>query len=65
MFDYPAALETGMVQDGFVFASNFDPNSVPGAAGSEPEDGGHQEHHSGRLRQHHAARRVCLDAVRA
>ncbi len=33
VFDYPAALETGMVQDGFVFASNFDPNSVPGAAG--------------------------------
>jgi hypothetical protein len=33
VFDYPAALATGMVQDGFVFASNFDPNSVPGAAG--------------------------------
>jgi hypothetical protein len=33
VFDYPAALETGMVQDGFVFASNFNPNSVPGAAG--------------------------------
>jgi hypothetical protein len=33
VFDFPAALETGMVQDGFVFASNFDPNSVPGAAG--------------------------------
>jgi hypothetical protein len=33
VFDFPAALETGLVQDGFVFASNFDPNSVPGAAG--------------------------------
>ena len=33
VYDFPAALETGMVQDGFVFASNFDPNSVPGAAG--------------------------------
>jgi hypothetical protein len=33
VFDFPAALETGNVQDGFVFASNFDPNSVPGAAG--------------------------------
>ena len=33
VFDFPAALETGMIQDGFVFASNFDPNSVPGAAG--------------------------------
>jgi hypothetical protein len=33
VYDFPAALETGNVQDGFVFASNFDPNSVPGAAG--------------------------------
>jgi hypothetical protein len=33
VFDFPAALETGRVQDGFVFASNFNPNSVPGAAG--------------------------------
>jgi hypothetical protein len=33
LYDFPAALETGNVQDGFVFASNFDPNSVPGAAG--------------------------------
>ena len=33
VFDFPAALATGLVQDGFVFASNFDPNSVPGAAG--------------------------------
>jgi hypothetical protein len=32
-FDYPAALATGRVQDGFLFASNFDENSVPGAAG--------------------------------
>ena len=32
-YDYPAALATGMVQDGFLFASNFDENSVPGAAG--------------------------------
>jgi hypothetical protein len=33
VFDYPAALETGYVQDGFLFASNFNPDSVPGAAG--------------------------------
>src|SRR5262245_5550964 len=33
LYDFPAALATGNVQDGFVFASNFDPNSVPGAAG--------------------------------
>ena len=32
-YDYPAALATGLVQDGFLFASNFDENSVPGAAG--------------------------------
>jgi hypothetical protein len=33
VYDFPAALATGLVQDGFVFASNFNPNSVPGAAG--------------------------------
>jgi hypothetical protein len=33
LYDFPAALATGRIQDGFVFASNFDPNSVPGAAG--------------------------------
>jgi hypothetical protein len=33
VFDFPAALETGLIQDGFVFASNFDPALVPGAAG--------------------------------
>jgi Carboxypeptidase regulatory-like domain len=33
LYDFPAALATGNLQDGFVFASNFDPNSVPGAAG--------------------------------
>jgi hypothetical protein len=32
LYDFPAALATGNVQDGFVFASNFDPASVPGAA---------------------------------
>jgi hypothetical protein len=32
-YDYPRALETGLIQDGFLFASNFDENSVPGAAG--------------------------------
>ena len=32
-YDYPAALATGRVQDGFIFASNFNENSVPGAAG--------------------------------
>jgi hypothetical protein len=33
LYDFPAALATGNVQDGFVFASNFHPNSVPGAGG--------------------------------
>ena len=33
IYDYPAALATANVQDGFVFASNFDPRSVPGAEG--------------------------------
>ena len=33
LYDYPAALATGNLQDGFVFASNFDASSVPGAAG--------------------------------
>jgi hypothetical protein len=33
LYDYEAALVTGRVQDGFLFASNFDPGSVPGAAG--------------------------------
>ena len=33
VYDFPAALATGNVNDGFIFASNFDPNSVPGAAG--------------------------------
>ena len=33
LYDFPAALATGNVQDGFLFASNFDPSSVPGAAG--------------------------------
>jgi hypothetical protein len=32
-YDYPAALATGNVQDGFLFASNFDESSVKGAAG--------------------------------
>jgi hypothetical protein len=33
VYDFPAALATGLVQDGFVFASNFDPSSVAGASG--------------------------------
>jgi len=33
LYDYDAALAAGNLQDGFVFASNFDPSSVPGAAG--------------------------------
>jgi hypothetical protein len=32
VFDYDAALATGYAQDGFVFASNFKPESIPGAA---------------------------------
>jgi hypothetical protein len=39
IYDYPAALETGRVQDGFVFASNFNPSSVPGAAGLDLKTG--------------------------
>jgi hypothetical protein len=33
VFDFPAALATGRVQDGFIFPSNFKPDSIPGAAG--------------------------------
>lgn len=33
VFDFPAALATGNVQDGFIFASNFKPSSIAGAAG--------------------------------
>ena len=33
VFDFDAAMQTGLIQDGFVFASNFDPSLVPGAAG--------------------------------
>ncbi len=32
LYDFDAALATGNLQDGFVFASNFDPASVPGAS---------------------------------
>ncbi|HKQ72285.1 MAG TPA: carboxypeptidase-like regulatory domain-containing protein [Blastocatellia bacterium] len=33
VFDFPAALATGNVQDGFIFPSNFKPASIAGAAG--------------------------------
>lgn len=33
VFDYPAALATGNIQNGFIFPSNFKTSSVPGAAG--------------------------------
>ena len=33
VFDYPAALASGNIQDGFIFPSNFDQASFPGAAG--------------------------------
>src|SRR5262249_10364760 len=33
VFDYPAALASGNIQDGFLFPSNFKPSSVSGAAG--------------------------------
>jgi hypothetical protein len=33
VFDFPSALATGNVQDGFTFPSNFKPGSIPGAAG--------------------------------
>lgn len=32
VYDFPAALATGNIQDGFIFASNFKPESVSGAA---------------------------------
>jgi len=34
-FDYHAALATGNAQDGFIMASNFKPESIPGAAESK------------------------------
>jgi hypothetical protein len=39
IYDYPAALATGNVQDGFIFASNFNPSSVPGAEGLDLKKG--------------------------
>jgi hypothetical protein len=33
IFDYPAALASGRILDGFIFPSNFDSASFPGAAG--------------------------------
>jgi hypothetical protein len=33
VYDYPTALATGNVQNGFIFPSNFKPGSVAGAAG--------------------------------
>ena len=32
-FDYPTALATGSIQNGFIFPSNFKPGSIAGAAG--------------------------------
>jgi Carboxypeptidase regulatory-like domain len=34
VFDFPAALATGNIQDGFIFASNFNPSSIAGAEGA-------------------------------
>jgi len=33
VFDFPAALATGNIQNGFIFPSNFKPGSIAGAAG--------------------------------
>lgn len=33
VFDYQAAVESGNIQDGFIFPANFDRNAVAGAAG--------------------------------
>jgi hypothetical protein len=33
-FDYPRALATGSIQNGFIFPSNFKPSSIAGAAGA-------------------------------
>ena len=33
VFDFPAAVATGNVQDGFIFPSNFKPGSIPGTQG--------------------------------
>ncbi len=64
LYDFPAALATGNVQDGFVFASNFDPTSVPGAAGLDLKISEPHEHRPARLQQHHAARQLRVAAAR-
>ena len=33
VFDFPSAVATGNVQDGFIFPSNFKPGSIPGTEG--------------------------------
>ena len=63
LYDFPAALATGNVQDGFIFASNFDPTAVPGAAGLDLNISEPQEHRPARLQQSHAARRLRVAAV--
>jgi hypothetical protein len=35
VFDYPGALASGSVQDGFIFPSNFNASAVPGAEGAD------------------------------
>ena len=65
VFEFPAALQTGNVQDGFLFASNFDPSRVPGAAGAESPQGRQQVDHPRGLQQRDAARRLRLDAAGA
>ena len=60
-YDYPAALATGMCPGRVhLFASNFDENSVPGAAGLGLKQSRQQEHHSERLQQLHASLRIRL-----
>ena len=57
MFDFPTALATGNIQNGFIFPSNFKPGSIAGAAGVNLRPPDAQEYYSGRLQQHHAALR--------
>ena len=58
LYDFPAALATGNLQDGFVFASNFDPELSARRRGPRPEHLQPQEHRPARPQQFRAARRA-------
>ena len=65
LYDFDAALATGNVQDGFIFASNFDPTAVPGAAGLNLNISDRKSIVPSDYNNLRAAYRVCVAAVLA